>query len=452
MAWNQVSEHRWERPASAWEEFFIMMDNISGGLAEGRRHFTSFSRIKVELEIFERESALRNAWKQLRHEQPNLAVTVEDCSLIYEVPDEPGLQAWLDNTFIVCGGIGSDALALESRPIQQPTLYYLPATSELVFRAPHRAIDGVGTMLFWHAYLSALINPNTDFMFGDEAIRLPPSLNKTLGNPDTPHPDLKARAVEVVDKFGAEIPGIAGVNQTMTVLPQRTLQRELVFSEQMTDAIVQACKKQGFSVSAAVHAAFVLTMVKYCDPAKTTEETNYATPGHFSFRHLLPAPYNSSQFGVALFFSNWPVIIEKPAKKTFKDIVESLDEFYKTTFNGNAENVKISELVCRAMLDNTRDPYYQAKPPCRDPLVSSLGLAEKYLSRSYASADQSRHVAVIEFKFGFDITLGYSALHFWTFRNQLQLNYSFNEAFEEESVVQAYLEHVQKILLDEVVG
>lgn len=88
MSWTQVSERRWERPANGMEGFFITMENISGSLFEGRRQFTIFSRINVDLELPspEVENALRQAWKQVRHEQPQIAVTVEGFKKIYEVP------------------------------------------------------------------------------------------------------------------------------------------------------------------------------------------------------------------------------------------------------------------------------------------------------------------------------------------------------------------------------
>lgn len=221
MSWTQVSERRWERPANGMEGFFITMENISGSLFEGRRQFTIFSRINVDLELPspEVENALRQAWKQVRHEQPHIAVTVEGFKKIYEVPDETALQKWLDTTFIVSDNTEGETIARESRPIQQATLYYLPKTSELVIRAPHSLVDGVGMQLLWHTYLTALTSesPRTDLVSGGETARLPPSLEKALGHPDVPREEVAHKGMQIAAEAMSSMPGIDPVNRVGTV-------------------------------------------------------------------------------------------------------------------------------------------------------------------------------------------------------------------------------------------
>ncbi|KAJ6011416.1 hypothetical protein N7451_002828 [Penicillium sp. IBT 35674x] len=452
MSWSQVSENRWERPANGMEGFFIFMGNISASLFEGRRQFTICSRLKVDLQIpaAEVEDALRYAWKQLRYEQPQIAVTVEGFNHIYEVPDEAALQSWLDKTFVVSDDTDGEAVANEAVPFEQTTFYYVPKASQLVIRASHSTVDGMGMVLLWHAYLTALTNPKPNLVFGGEAARLPPSVEKVLGLPDVPQAEVAAKAEQMVLDTCSSMPGIGPLNRVGTVPAGRTQRREIVLPERTTDAITQACKKNGYSVTAAAHAAFTLATVKHADTAPTAEKSKYVTVNSFNFRPKLPEPYNSSQYAAAVFYAIWPLILEKP--ENFKDVVRVINEHYKSTFNGNAENVALTGPIAQALREFTQTPAFLTAPPSRDALVSSLGVIERHLQQSYASTDNTKRVIIEDFKLGIETILGHSMFNVFTFRNQMRLVFSFNEAYEDESHIQSYLEDIQKILLEELVA
>ncbi|PYH96570.1 hypothetical protein BO71DRAFT_320590 [Aspergillus ellipticus CBS 707.79] len=452
MSWTQVSERRWERPANGMEGFFAVMENTSSTVCEGRRQFTICSRLKVDLQIpaSEVEDALRYAWKQVRYEQPQIAVTSEGFNKVYEVPDEAALQSWLDTTFIVSDESDGDAIGDAAKPIAQPTLYYLPKASQLVLRASHSVIDGVGTVLLWHTYLTALNNPTPNLVFGEEATRLPPPLEKALGHPDVLPAETMAKGVQIVGEAVSQMPGIGPVNRIGTVPAGPTQRREFEFSEQTTEAIVQACKKNGYSVSAAMHAAFAMTVVKHADPAQLTETSKYVTVNNFNLRSHLQEPYNSSQYAAAVYYSIWPLVLDRP--ENFPEVVRAIDEKYTTSFNSSPENLALCGAVTKGLHEIVKTPEFWAAPPSRDALVSSLGVIERYLQQSYASADNSKRVIVQDFKLGTEIVLGHSMFFFYTFRSKLQMVFSFNEAYESESAVQAYLEEVHKILVDELVA
>ncbi|KAJ5101224.1 hypothetical protein N7456_007276 [Penicillium angulare] len=452
MSWSQVSDHRWERPSNGTEGFLIFMENTSASLFEGRRQFTIFSRLKVNLQIpaDELEDALRYAWKQVRSEQPQLAETVEGYNKIYEVPDEAALQSWLEKTFIVSDEMEGEAIANQSRPIDQVTFYYVPKASQLIIRAPHSTIDGIGILLLWHTYLTALANPKPNLAIGEEATRLCPSREKALGHADVPPAETVVKATKMVAEKAAFYPGIGPVNRIGTVPAGSTQRREVVYSERITDAIVQACKRNGYSVTAAVHAAWVLTIVKHADPTQTSETSKYLTFGQFNLRPYLPEPYSSSQYAVANYSIGWPLVFEKPNK--FKEFVHIIDEAYKTTFKDNPENLEMSGSVINCLRNIVQSPEFMAGPVARDAIVSSLGIIERYLQQSYASADNSRQIIIEDLKFGIECILGDSMVSLYTFRDQLRMVFSFNESYEDESHVQGYLEEIQKILLEELVA
>ncbi|KAJ5107983.1 hypothetical protein N7456_004658 [Penicillium angulare] len=453
MPWTQVSERRYERPASSYEKFYLLPEDISGALFNGRRTSTLFSRLKVDLNLgippLEIEDALRYAWKQMRYEQPSLAMIREDSKKVYEVPDEAALQAWLDKTFIVSDEMDSELPAREARPIDQATFYYFPKVSEIVFRVPHSVMDAIGAIMFWDAYLTALTNPNPDLVFGEEGIRLLPVIDEILDIPETPSPEIAKRAIDLVTTFAKESPGIGPISRANKVTPTLTQKREFVFSEKTTKAIVKGCKRNGYTVTAAVHTAIILMLVKYADPAQTTKDSKYVTFTSQNFRPELPEPYNSSNCAISLYHHGWTLIIDKPATSTFQEIAEIVSKHYKTAFNENLENVQLCSPAYDMLLALMKNPAFAAAPPPRDPLVNGLGVVEKYLHRTYDSANKD--VAVIDFKFSCDRTMGQTGIHFCTFHDKLRMVYSFNEAYEDESDVQIHLEYVQKVLLEEVV-
>jgi hypothetical protein len=173
MMWTRISDTRWERPVSGLEGFFAVMANVTAAACDGRQHFTLWSRLRLSLSLSEPESALRHVWKQLRYQQPTIATVIEDMKKVYHVPTDGMLEQWLSTTFIVSSASNADELYQSVTPIKQPTLYYVPKSSELLFRSPHYAIDGIGILMLWSEYLNALASPK-EVSFGDEPVRLAP--------------------------------------------------------------------------------------------------------------------------------------------------------------------------------------------------------------------------------------------------------------------------------------
>lgn len=235
-----------------------------------------------------------------------------------------------------------------------------------------------------------------------------------------------------------------------TVPPGPTQRREFIFSEQTTDAIVQACRKNGYTVTAAVHAAFALTVAKHADPTQMTDKSKYLSFCQFNLRPYLPEPYNSSQYAVAVYYTTWPLVLEKP--KDFNDLVHVLNGKYKTTSKGLAENIALSESVQSSILGFVRTPEFLTVPPARDAIFSSVGIIERYLQQSYASTDNNRRITIEDFKLGVEVVLAQSLCTLYTFRNQMRMVYSFNESYEDEAHVQTYLEDVQNILLEKLLA
>ncbi|CAI7651106.1 unnamed protein product [Penicillium pancosmium] len=358
MSWVKVSESRWERPANGMESYFISIENLTASLFGGCYQYTISSRLKVDYDLppSEKERTLRHAWKQLRYLQPQIAATVD------------GIKK---RTFIIFDAIDAEEMSRSMSPILQATLYYLPRSSELVIRAPHSLIDGVGMAMLCHSYLTALTSPR-EVAFGDEVTRLPNSLETLLSHPEPPRAEMMAKAQEIINTF-ITTPGIGPKNEVGKVITGPTQRRELAFSVDSTQAIMKACKNNGYSVTAAVHAAFIRTLVKHAYPAD--DQSKYVAATNYNLCDILPEPYNSSDYAAALFDTPWVFRLDPP--DTFCKTVRALDSVYKTTLN--SENIELSGSITRDLYEKMRDPEVLAGPVPRDALASSLGAFERHL-------------------------------------------------------------------------
>ncbi|KFA55439.1 hypothetical protein S40293_08894 [Stachybotrys chartarum IBT 40293] len=441
MAWIKVSDDRWERPVDGLEGYYSAMASVTAGAHEGRENYTIFSTLKLKWDSPDITSSLEHAWKQMRFEQPQLATTIEGSKKVYRVPDETTLQEWLASTFIVSPASSAEELYQSISPFKQATLYYLPRSSELVVRAHHYTIDGTGIILFWHSYLSALAAPKTDIRFGDEQARLAPVMEDIFGFSASPTQAQMGKANALFMSYVESVPGICPVTQTSAAGSGTCQNAELVFSIATTEALINACKEKNISVTAAIHAAYIKAIEKHADPQ--SKVTQYATAAQFNLRPYLPEPYNSCRYGVSVYFSPLPYVVNLPA--SYGDLVQSLQQYYKTSFKENPGMLELKGHFTNLMFRAVQSPEFFTRPAPRDAMVSSLGILERHMQTEYDSG-----IKVVDLKIGIDVVVGTSAFLFYTFREQLRFNYCFNDGFEKLQDIETYLEETKSILTNEL--
>ncbi|OGM46108.1 hypothetical protein ABOM_005689 [Aspergillus bombycis] len=443
MSWTKVSERRWERPVTGMEGYFVYTGAMSAALYDGRHQYTIFSKLKVDLDInpADIESALKHAWKQLRSEQPQIATTVDGTTMVYEVPDEAAVQEWLASTFVVSSAADAEQLYRNVEPIKQVTLYYIPKSSELVLRAQHYTIDGIGTLLLWDRYLTALTTP-VKATFGDEHTRLAPSIEEVL-KVSEPTPEETEKATALLMRYATKVPGIGPVSKVGTVPAGRSQNAEMTFPTRTTEAIIKTCKEKGISVTSAVHAAYIQAIIKHANPSGTL--SRYANLGLFNLRPYLPKPYSTNEYAASVYYTPLPLDMDLPSQ--FWETAHALDNYYRTTVKNDPEILPLHAHMTRVLCQATQMPEYQGGPIPGDAQVSSLGVAERYIQHTYGST-----VRVLDVKLGVDIVLGMTMLFIYTFRDQLHLVYSFNDGYEEPAHISMYLEEVQKVLIEELLA
>ncbi|KAL2839840.1 hypothetical protein BJY01DRAFT_219067 [Aspergillus pseudoustus] len=445
MEWKQASPMRWERATSGMEEYFIFTGNITAALYDGRQQYTVISTVKAEFNnIPDVESALRHAWKQVRYEEPDIATTVELGKKIFEVLDDAGVEKWADQTFIIDrDNRDADALHKNPRRMKPSTLYYLPKSSELVLHAHHATVDGVGMVVFWDRFFRAVTSPNREISFGQEHARLVPAIDDLIGPQGPPTPEgIEVGKAMVMDYVG-NLPAIGFPSRVGKVPAGESIHMEKVFAEETTSAIVKGCKAKGISVTTAVHAAYITILSKYADPETNT--TKYTTPCEFNIRGRLPAPYNmaaASQYYIPLPFS-----LDLPA--TFPQMVAILNKYYRTTIDAHPDWVENQGYFTRALEQFVKTPEYRTAPIPTDGLVSSLGIVEKHLQRSYGEGDA---VVVRDWKLSCDCVLGMTGFHVYTFRDKLRFVFQFNEAYQEPKDIRFYMEEIERVLTEEIIG
>ncbi|KAL4789740.1 hypothetical protein BDV19DRAFT_373701 [Aspergillus venezuelensis] len=383
-------------------------------------------------------AALKQAWIRLRFEHPQIAASTEGGKKVYETLDEAALQAWADSTLIVSSASNADELLQTVSPIMQITLYYVPRSNELVLRCHHHINDGIGSLQAMNLLFQWLGEPSTDLAWGSEHVRLPAPLEESLGSPQTLTPEQTEKAAARLMAYLNQLPAIGPVCEVGKVAPSQAKTMDVTFSPEFTAAIIKSSKERGITVTAAVHAAYAQMLQRYPDPK--SEQSRYTAITAHNMRQYLAQ--NRDQPFVSLYYAPQFICIPLPA--SYSELAQALDHHYKTAINDEA--LRVHDAFTRTLAAAVRTPEYQNAPIPADATISSLGIIEKYLQPEYGST-----VRINDFRMGCDIILGMNTLHFWTFRNQMHLGYSFNDAYEEPVNVKAYLEEIEKILREELV-
>jgi hypothetical protein len=183
--WTEVRPGTWERDIDEIENFYLALDQQYA--ATGRHLFAIMGHVSVttkvpsgqRLEDCERkfDQALRSAWTRIRFDHPTIASRVEydgkQPRKIYETVASPrdgntDLEQWLEETFRPVSTEQTSVDWCNSDPPvpKLPTMFVLKTLGEsddnvaqrllrrnLVLRAPHNTIDGIGTLMLFDNFL-----------------------------------------------------------------------------------------------------------------------------------------------------------------------------------------------------------------------------------------------------------------------------------------------------------
>ncbi|KAK2010037.1 hypothetical protein LZ32DRAFT_682088 [Colletotrichum eremochloae] len=337
------------------------------------------------------DQRLREAWKILRFEHPMIAVELgqDEQSLLYTstVDQESSLEQWLAETFIVEADEQRPAGAVLARP-RPPRLMelrFFPNTGELLLQSSHWRIDGAGCSLLMNRFFDIMATQDipTSLAWGEEVSRLPPAIEDALQLPSEASPEHEKWGRDWISDFGAASPSVGlpcCPNPGGT--PGNPGRELLILSEEDTATLVSACKMAGITVTAALHAAAVL-QTREMAPAET-RSNNFMSVLMCDLRSYLPEPYNTSSYAVIIcsmpqlgVFGSLP---ERDFMNTSKMVMESSRGYDMHTM---LQSLRPASDAFRQMLE--MGAASSETPSVVPPVVSSLGVLEKYMGPRHGS-------------------------------------------------------------------
>ncbi len=265
----------WRRKLGSMESFYLTLASPEGspvhwmiGCSVSISYLGKESSVNIA-------NAVRQAWKATRRDFPNIAAVVEPSTaemVVRVEPDDDEEEAWLRKSFQVhYDGITADELFASFRSQFCTTLHFLRHANELVIQAPHALIDGRGILYLYHALFTALSKQsqssqeNHHHSNGNlDTKRAPPNLTKPydewLSVSAQPSEKNIKQAESLFQRILGQDKPIALPGVDFARVPRKAVHRDLVLSEESTAAVVEACKREGVSVTSAWHAALAMAV------------------------------------------------------------------------------------------------------------------------------------------------------------------------------------------------
>ena len=267
-------------------------------------------------------------------------------------------------------------------------------------------MDGIGALHLLFQSFKALTEPRT-ILFGTESKNLSPSLFDAAGIPTDVTPEVQQAVTGLVTSLPSSQPSLGLPKITSHQIPGPTQRRELRFGTHKTKIAVKACKDYGLGVTAAVHAALILT-TQQLSPTDLAGR-KYTSWCNVNPRPYCQPPYNSASYPVALYHGATPKSI---APSSFlKDALE-LQSVYRQSWQPSQSNL----LTTLNNLGETLAPMISQPPPPNteppsEPLLSSLGVVDNYNQSKYGDRE---NLVVNDFWMAVEKLTRQVELHVWT--------------------------------------
>jgi hypothetical protein len=448
MPWQQLAPGRYSRPVDTTDTFFRTVSRI--GYEHGREHFVVNAVAKVDLGTTDEATVtarLRKAWTVARYRHPLIAAEVadDDASIGYVVPSAAELERWLDATLYVEHESTTVHAYRARAPLKQyAALHWFPKTSELLLRAHHSLVDGIGTIHLLSNVLQYYAGDTPAPTFGDEWKHLPPGLSEMVGFP-VPSEAEESKAQARFQDWASYLPPI-GLPCSVPVDGKPEDACSVLRSSTVAGgaALVAACKARGFSVTSAVHAAIVVALREMKVDAPPAE--NFLHVLVFNYRKYLPAPYNN--------VAKWP-----EGNRVVCDTIglpAGDFETYARKFHQSYHQPLARDQW--GMFD-AYDPFFRlvlgafaaAPPPDAvpsiNPQLTSLGLLEDKMPHAFEGVHPVR-LGMVEL--GVDVMNPSCVLHQWSWQGRFHLNANFNSAYLETAFVETFVDRTFKVLFKEM--
>lgn len=459
MSWSEVRPGQYQRCIGENEKFIKAIGDRAH--ASGREHWSITCKASFKLTEplkngdVDFSTRLRHAWKALRFEHPSIASIAEERTLNYVVPDSHTLDRWADETFFVHEGkISADDLIASFKPTPYVTAHYLSESSELILHTAHWRTDGFGALQLLNAFFAAFVaSPDREdpanLPWGQEVIRLVSSIEQVLDLPIEPTQEMRTAANHYISTL-VHTKGAVGVSflGDKSTLPSGTRSARLRLSQSTTEAIFEACKARGIRVLAAVHAS--VAAITYAGAPPDSKHKHYTSTMRFSLRPHLPDPYNTPRSASALYTGGYMVKVtasqswSENAKKYNNEYDRGVTKEFLLARRQYALNVQ-------DLMRNNMNIAIEGPPPSEVD-ISSVDDAELLVSPIHKLRDGEAGGAleILDVSIGVETLTRQMYCFVWTFRNQMEFNLVYNEAFYDSAFPAQLLAKLKEVLEKEL--
>ncbi|KAE8156378.1 hypothetical protein BDV40DRAFT_309690 [Aspergillus tamarii] len=487
--WSETRPGRWERDVDEAEQFYTSLAKAYEGTGRTFFAMTGFISVFVPAESCSSdhqtenraEDALRKAWLRLRYDHPTIASRVEydvhgkQCKKIYETFTESSPQEdWLKTTFqIVSTSVSGLEWCNSDPPVPAlPTLFLIKKPSsadgafraDVVLRAHHDIIDGMGTLMLFNnlfAHAAEIYKWGASYTapcFGDEWSNLSPPLRVAAGIPKDLQPAQQNRLQDIIHsneslKEGIEIASIPfHRDRTQPGKHQRVA---ITLSIEQTRQLLDKSRETGLSITHVYHTAIAVTVrdtqerrvnerkVRYINYSLINERGHCRNP-YSTWAH--PATVYHSVSGQSLAIdlnvasSSGTTDMTSTAAKDkaeFMDIAETVRNFY-LGIRSDKEHIflvpsywKMSTIPYPADGGTPPVPSRNDNPSVS---ISSMGVLDKVIRPTHGPFQlDNPWVTGEELGTGFGVFLG-------TWKGRLTLSTAYNDAWHDKEEAMTFLD------------
>lgn len=392
---------------------------------------------------------LRLAWLWLALEFPQTTTTTSDGKFVtHLLSGSEQQEEWLQKTFNVVEGTNAEKYDLLSEIPNYAVLYYFPTSSQVAVVSPHVSIEATGALKMFNLLMDRAVNHDSiEKNYQPRADHLPASLEQALDlhNTKEEHQKLAWDALAECEKTQ---PSLADESQPA---PEKEIKEKgyrghqiLTFTPEETSRIIEKSKQSGISVTSFMFAA----LLEFLTELETNKDSAYYTSFDiYNMRTVLPDALANSPF--AFYGAFWPTVIETP-KGDVKTILKNVDSHLKKaashlrndghpSVDEASKALKPMALTCQQIFQFLAQDPESLRP---SPNISSFGVCENYLNRSYGS------VQVTDFNVSTRSLSPQCPGFAYTFRNRLNFGSTYSRRFHSDAQMAERNQRIRNKMLE----
>lgn len=453
MSWSERSPGLYERPLGAVERLMIPAVDTPHAIAREPVRIHAFADLTVRHPIQALVVALRQAWTAMRLlHSPDIATTFGDGCKRYQAASDEELDAWQHKTFRVAPmgtAVEEVVREMQQRLEPLPVLYLVPREIEagllrcsLVLFISHWRTEATGAF----KVIDQLVDYAADLLVGNRtqaalSAHSPGSetrlLTPTLEDITMPGQPSSAASVARIQAafaaFSSHHPVLDfAIKGNRDAAPSHMAQNQRIYTPASTRQLVAACKKQGISVTAAIHAAYLDAVWQQADGDRKTRPYASIMPTQVRTRLSATSPYRAQ----GCWNAAQMLLLSTPAHQEYLSRARSLHAQY-----GLATDETWLHEDMRALSEETL-AYLTRTPIQTDalPFITSMGLLDGNVIVPSHGPLEIEQVSVWADSLGLGIVFG-----LWTFRGKLNLQISWNVAYHTDAQVQQTMDLIDSV-------